>query len=285
MDNVTHGLVGGSIGMVVSQTIYGTFEPTLFAIGVFAAEIPDFDIFGSIKNSAKRMKYHRGMTHSFVCIPWIALLLSLPFAIFSSLSFLGIYLSGLGALFSHTFLDILNCYGTKMLSPFSHRRYAYDLLPIFDIWIFLLFSLGIILAILWHSSALCAAFLAFGGYLLLRFLLKYCAKAIIKKNIKAEKVYPLPRNHPFLWDCIALKEGYYYLGNVHIIKEKVYLQEIMQLPQIDTAQYELSDEVTIFLKFARFPYCYEKKERGETVLYWTDLRYRLQRYKGKIDWK
>src|SRR5271169_162239 len=75
MDTVTHGIVGALIGK-------GYFAERQGRIAIFAATLgavfPDVDVVEEILSSdpLSIVKYHRGITHSFVAMPFFALLLA-----------------------------------------------------------------------------------------------------------------------------------------------------------------------------------------------------------------
>ena len=139
MDSLTHAIVGGSIGVAISTYYTGSIEPVFVFNGILFAEIADFDILQSIKNPAKKMKYHRSGSHSLFVFPIIVLFACLAIAFFGKYNFFMLYLTGFLAYLSHIGLDLLNSYGTKIFWPFSRKRYAMDILPIWDRWILIIF--------------------------------------------------------------------------------------------------------------------------------------------------
>ena len=71
MDNITHTLTA----IAISQT--GLNRKTRFATAtlVLAGNAPDIDILSGLKGSIEYLKYHRGITHSFVGIIALALII------------------------------------------------------------------------------------------------------------------------------------------------------------------------------------------------------------------
>ena len=124
MDNLTHTLTA----IAISQT--GLNRKTRFATAtlILAGNAPDIDIVVGLKSSIEYLKYHRGITHSFVGIIALALIIwglmwwlgkkfkpkhGLPLN--SGWLLLAAFL-GTG---SHLLLDFTNAYGVRPFLPFS----------------------------------------------------------------------------------------------------------------------------------------------------------------------
>lgn len=145
MDPVTHGIAGALLGK-------GFFSRRQERVAIFAATLgavfPDVDIFAEAisRDPLSIVKYHRAITHSFVGLPFFAVLLAgltralLPWVKrrwprFHDLESppLGtltlIYGVGIG---SHILLDGMTSFGTRMWFPISRERVAWDLLFIID---------------------------------------------------------------------------------------------------------------------------------------------------------
>ncbi len=137
MDTITHGIAGALTGEAFLARRYGgtaTFALTLASI------FPDGDILEEIasRDPMALLKYHRGITHSFVGMPFFALALaaltrwyarrqSIPCPSFGVL--FAIYVIGIA---SHIFLDLITSFGTRIWDPISFQRYAWDWIFIVD---------------------------------------------------------------------------------------------------------------------------------------------------------
>jgi membrane-bound metal-dependent hydrolase YbcI (DUF457 family) len=137
MDSITHGIVGALIGKGYFSERYGrvaVFSATLGAV------FPDVDIVAEIvsRDPLSIVKYHRGITHSFVAMPFFAVILAWLTRWIARRR--GIETPSTGALFlvylaaiaSHIFLDAMTSFGTRIWSPLSQQRVAWDLLFIID---------------------------------------------------------------------------------------------------------------------------------------------------------
>jgi membrane-bound metal-dependent hydrolase YbcI (DUF457 family) len=138
MDPVTHGITGALLGKAY-------FSKREARVSIFAATLgavfPDIDLVAEAisRDPLAIVKYHRGITHSFFGLPFFAVGLAwltrwatrrwkIPSPSFAKLTL--IY--GIGIL-SHILLDGMTSFGTRMWTPFSERRVAWDLLFIIDV--------------------------------------------------------------------------------------------------------------------------------------------------------
>ncbi|HXJ16412.1 MAG TPA: metal-dependent hydrolase [Candidatus Polarisedimenticolia bacterium] len=145
MDPVTHGITGALLGK-------GFFSKRQARVAVFAATLgavaPDVDVFREAfsNDPLAIVKYHRGVTHSFLALPFFALLLAFltigailllkrwsarwrdlespPWAMLTLIYGVGIA--------SHIILDGMTSFGTRIWDPLSQERVAWDLLFIVD---------------------------------------------------------------------------------------------------------------------------------------------------------
>jgi membrane-bound metal-dependent hydrolase YbcI (DUF457 family) len=145
MDTITHGIVGALIGK-------GYFSERNGRVATFAAAagamFPDIDVVEEIvsRDPLAIVRYHRGITHSFVALPFFAAILA--WLTRAGLGVLKKRFAGLrdiespscGILFvvyaiaiaSHIILDAMTSFGTRIWDPVSQQRVAWDLLFIID---------------------------------------------------------------------------------------------------------------------------------------------------------
>jgi len=137
MDPITHGLTGALLGK-------GLFLQREGRIAVFAATLgavfPDVDIIaeGLSGDPLAIVKYHRGITHSLVALPFFAVLLAWLVRVVArrrgleAPSWAALTLICGTGIASHILLDGTTSFGTRMWTPFSQRRVAWDLMFIID---------------------------------------------------------------------------------------------------------------------------------------------------------
>lgn len=144
MDNLTHGLLAASIGMLRRrergpETDFPNEPPTptdrAVVWGSFVAgELPDLDVFlGS--NVLDEYVYHRGFTHSLLAAPLIAAVATALVKLFWRQARAGtVYVWSLfSVLVAHLINDWMTGWGTRLLWPFSDIRLGLDWVPIIDL--------------------------------------------------------------------------------------------------------------------------------------------------------
>jgi membrane-bound metal-dependent hydrolase YbcI (DUF457 family) len=157
MDPITHGIAGALLGKAYFADRQGPvstladpkrreaiFSDRTNRVAIFAATLgavfPDIDIIAEIisRDPLAIVKYHRGITHSFVGLPFFAALLALFTRWIArrrgieNLSWAMLTLIyGIG-IASHIVLDGMTSFGTRMWTPISQQRVSWDLLFIID---------------------------------------------------------------------------------------------------------------------------------------------------------
>jgi membrane-bound metal-dependent hydrolase YbcI (DUF457 family) len=136
MDTITHGIAGALIGKGFFSERWGpaaTFAVTLGSV------FPDCDVIAEVisRSPVSLLKYHRGITHSFVAMPFFALALGalvwwLARRRGMESSFWVLVFATLIGIGSHILLDGLTSYGTRMWEPISWVRVSWDWLFIVD---------------------------------------------------------------------------------------------------------------------------------------------------------
>ena len=142
MDNLTHGLVGAVMGRMGLKRLSPRAMPAL----IIAANLPDIDSFVAPVFGCDPLAAHRGFTHGLgglVTMPFLAVAIIL---IWEKLrpgndgppKLGGLLVACFLGVLSHSLLDFLNTYGTRLLEPFSNRWFYGDTLFIMDPWIWLI---------------------------------------------------------------------------------------------------------------------------------------------------
>ena len=106
---------------------------------VVAANLPDVDIISWAGGTLTYIEYHRGIAHSLLALPLMALI---PMLLFRTRSWQS-YAACFAGVLSHLMLDWTNTYGIRMLSPFSGRWLHLDITDVIDPWIWLVFLVAI----------------------------------------------------------------------------------------------------------------------------------------------
>jgi inner membrane protein len=141
MEPVTHFLTGACLARsgFNRKTAYATLAMTL------AAEAPDLDILWGFRGPVSGFQHHRGITHTFLGAPFVALAVTGTVWLFDrwrrtrpavSVRWSLVWFFSLIAVLSHIFLDWTNNYGVRPFFPFSPRWYSLDIIFIFEPVIF-----------------------------------------------------------------------------------------------------------------------------------------------------
>jgi len=142
MDPVTHGITGALLGKGYFADNHGGCEGR---VAIFAATLgavfPDVDTLTDAisRDPLAIIKYHRGITHSFFGLPFFAAALAwLTRQVARRLKIeapsWGVLTLTYGiGIASHILLDGMTSFGTRMLTPLSQKRVAWDLLFIIDL--------------------------------------------------------------------------------------------------------------------------------------------------------
>jgi inner membrane protein len=147
VDNLTHSLVGALMGRIGLKRL----TPLAMSALIVSANLPDIDSFVAPLFGVSPRVAHRGFTHGvggLILLPFVTAAIILLWQRFRPSKEGRVRLGGLlfvcflGGL-SHSALDYLTGYGTRLLEPFSHRWFYGDTLFIVDPWIWIMLILGL----------------------------------------------------------------------------------------------------------------------------------------------
>lgn len=146
MDNLCHTLVG----VTIAQAGFKAHTGRAVLTGAIAANLPDLDVLVFLTD-VPSVAFRRGITHG---IPAQVLL---PLGLAGVMWAIGpqrprgtapparfwwlLVLSYLGVL-THVYMDLLNTYGVRLLSPLSQRWFYGDSIFIIDPWLWLMLGVG-----------------------------------------------------------------------------------------------------------------------------------------------
>ncbi len=158
MDNVTHTLFGITLARTpLSRAGRGTTTAL-----VLASNAPDVDVISLARGGATYMHWHRGPTHGPIGVVVLGLVSAAiawgweqrrgaaiaegatghrveseraSFAMLATVAMIGVAL--------HVLMDLPTSYGTRLLSPFDWHWYAFDWMPIVDIYLLIVFGAGL----------------------------------------------------------------------------------------------------------------------------------------------
>ena len=144
MFNSTHTFIGFAIARLGPEK----WGRGATATAVIASNLPDIDSVAGFWGTAVYLDHHRGITHSLIGVPILALLLSAVMYFFSG-NFGRTFAIALIAMATHPLLDYLNPYGWRPFLPFDDTWYYGDLVFILDPYLDASLFLGLIAGSLW----------------------------------------------------------------------------------------------------------------------------------------
>jgi inner membrane protein len=282
MDSLTHGLLGLVIGALRKPDEH---RAAVLIGCVFAAELPDLDYFWPADNSVLHsLKAHRGLTHSLVATPLVALAsTALVKAIFRRAPALTVFFWALPAvLFAHLLADAWTGWGTRLALPFSDARVTLDWMMVVDP----LFTLPLLLGALWGMRerrlvrrALLAGAVVSCVYLVSRVAIRsVLAARVAAAYPSAEAVQVFPSWFgPTQWRYVAMVGERYAAGSVSALAEPLEHATHPRARAADLSELARSNEtVAEALAWARFPVVTQTPRAPSGVrLSIADLRYHL----------
>ncbi|WP_281322251.1 metal-dependent hydrolase [Flavobacterium aestivum] len=212
MDSFSHVVLGAAIGEAMLGKEIGR-KAILY--GVLASNLPDIDVFGTLFFSdSQQLLFHRGITHSFLFITLISVLLgwlTKRWSKDSPVNWINMTWLFFIAMLSHILLDSLTAYGTGLFEPFSNYRISFNTIFVADPLYTFPFFFCVLLAFRakngspqrtrWNNAGLCIS----SFYLILAILTHQYVYHVMEKSLKEQRitfdhftVTPTPLNI-FLW--------------------------------------------------------------------------------------
>jgi inner membrane protein len=241
MDPITHALSGALLASSVKKRATSQFSvktslPTWKWVLVLAvaAMSPDIDILLEQISNVATLTDRRGITHSLLGLPLMALFVGGLFTlVFRDRARFSTYLllSALGIAL-HILFDLLNAFGVMLFAPLSFQRFDLGITFIIDLWLALLMLLGLAASLVWRRSRIPA--LVMSGCVLLYLATMFWAKSAAEKFAQASTtsatafadspstvpvtsaVYPRPLS-PFNWTVVLKRDGEYRVSHVNVL--------------------------------------------------------------------
>jgi inner membrane protein len=292
MDNLCHTLVGAAIGRAGLGRTTRLANATL----MIAANLPDLDVL-VLATDTPSVAFRRGWTHGVLAQLLLPIVLTAVMVLIGrrrrdapggppldarwllALSYIGVY--------SHVFLDFLNNYGIRLLTPFDWRWFYGDTLFIMDPWLWLTLGGGVWLSRRLASAkparvALTVAALYIGAML----VSARVARDIVLDAWRDERggspralmVGPAPGT-PFERQIIADAGEHYETGAFSWLPTPRVAFHSGQVPKNDQRRETMAARQTSgfqsFLVWSRFPFFQLEEEGAGTRVSVADMRFML----------
>jgi inner membrane protein len=288
MDTATHLMMGITLGGLatldpaIGQN--GTAVQAVMLATIVGSNIPDIDTVLKLRNNAKYIRNHRGITHSIpAVILWTFVVSGLAHLFFPASPYLHVLLWSFIAVFLHVFVDIFNAYGTQALRPFTKKWIALGVINTFDIVIFLIHAAAVALIFIGtHKGYTClSAYVLTAIYYVGRIVMRQNIESIVKKRFKnVEQVVISPTYRFYHYHLAVVTDTHFYVarsrrGNI-MIYDKFERVPLPDNPVIKAAQKD--QNISAFLSFSPV-YRWDLFEYNDHYeVRFIDLRYRSKDY-------
>lgn len=256
--------------------------------GALAQSAPDFDFLASFwLPVSEDLLAHRGFTHSIL----FGLIIGLLFALLArylhrphNIPFRQFLLFFCMQILLHDMLDVCNAYGTGLLEPFSHKRFALNILyvadPLFSIWlgittlVLIFIRKGHSARVKWVFGSLCLS----GLYLAYASFNKVQVDREVKRSLALQGINykdyfstPTPFNS-LLWYTAAAVDSGYYIGYRSVFDAKSAITTFTYFPK-NNQLLEHIDEKTGVQYLVRFADNFYTVERWKDTTVFNVLRF------------
>jgi inner membrane protein len=291
VDNLTHGLLGLAVGALRRPDTPGaplsaTDKAVLLGCAL-AAELPDLDNLLPAENSVVHaLQAHRGLSHALVFTPVIALAATAVARLFFRSARTGpVFLySLLSVNLAHLLADLWTGWGTRVLLPFSDRRWTLDWTMVVDPWVTLPLLGGALWA--WRRRAVWRRALSVGLALSVAYLgARIALQASLSQRVReafpaAEQVQVFPAWLSLTtWRYVAVLSNEYVAGTVAFVEPTPREERRWPRPSPDALPEPARRLPTVreALAWARFPLVSTAaRPEGNSEVRIGDLRYHLR---------
>lgn len=288
LDTGTHILMGVALGSIATLDPAVAHDPFLshaVLIGTLAgSQAPDIDTVLKLRNNAKYIRNHRGITHSLPAVwLWPLFITGIIVFFYPNVNVFHLWLWTFISVAVHVFVDIFNAYGTQALRPFTKKWIALGVINTFDPAIFSLHLIGIGLLFLGTHPGY--TFLTIYAIIAIYYIIRFRQQAKIKHAVHAkipnvECIITVPTFRFRKWHLAITAKDRFYVGfakNGHIhILDQFKKCPLPDDPVIEAAKKD--ENVAAFLSFSPV-YRWELREyNNHYEVRFTDLRYRSKGY-------
>lgn len=284
MDNLTHSLSGALAAKLLPPV---SDEPahrrTLFWVFVLSANLPDIDWVLRFVDYFYYLVNHRGITHSLLFAPVLALLPAWLFFRFSRVkNFAALWTAAVAGILVHICFDLVTSFGTMLFAPFSSQRYALD-------WMFIVdpvFTAGLLLVMIlgrtWKSRSTWVA--RAGGF----FVFLYLLAEFVSHEIAINKVHQYIRREGitathqsalpqplsiFRWNGLVQTQGAVHQAFFSVFDDSIAFTELRDSLDAYVAKVTELDEFKQYRVFARHPWIQSFREGEKHIVELRDLQF------------
>lgn len=286
MDSGTHLVVGfGLAGLAYVDPVIASHATAATAVligTVVGSQAPDLDGLTRLRGNAVYIRNHRGKSHSLPALAlWTVIIVMFLGLAFDNLPIGHVAFWVALAVCLHVFSDMFNTYGTQALRPITEKWISWNIINIFDPFIFVSHLIGIFLWAV-HLLPPQTIFPALYGLIALYYLWRSAHHYVLEKGLpkrdsehaEQDEYTLLPTIHLYAWNVLKRsKDGSYRLGELRGGQLKwVDRVSCACHPAVEASRSH--PDVASFLYFSSYS-CAELKEHGWGYeVRWMDVRYR-----------
>ncbi|SEU20002.1 metal-dependent hydrolase [Paenibacillus sp. NFR01] len=288
MDTATHFVMGlGLAGLSFvdpAVSASGTLAGAVMIATVLASQAPDADTVLRLKDNALYIRNHRGITHSLPFLLLWPLLITLvigpifgflelrPLSHIALWSFIGVAV--------HVFTDLFNTYGTQAARPFTEKWIAWNIIHIFDPFIFGSHAAAIILWI----SGICPPvplFISLYSGIIAYYVWRTLVHWRITRGVRVKDVhhdagdryFVIPTISPTRWNVVKAKpDGTYNVGQLNNSKLEWFKHAVCSdHPAVEHSKSH--PDIQAFLYFTSYAVADVEELPSGYIVRWGDVRY------------
>ncbi|MFS8213666.1 metal-dependent hydrolase [Paenibacillus polymyxa] len=289
MDTATHFVMGiGLAGLAYTDPVVAG-DPKLAAVVLLAtvvgSQAPDFDTLLRLKNNAAYIRNHRGLSHSIpFWLIWILSITGLICLIFRDVPPGHVALWVTIAVCLHVFTDLFNTYGTQAFRPFTNKWISWNIIHIFDPFIF---GTHVAAIMLWVTGLIPPAplfitlYVIIGLYYIWRtwshFITRKAVRDMDNERQEGDIYYIIPTVSWNRWHVVkAHQNGSYDIGGLngkHLFWTKHAIPSTH--PAVEASK--SYRDVQAFRYFSSFAVAEVEELEWGYIVRWGDVRYRHRR--------
>ncbi|WP_042165489.1 metal-dependent hydrolase [Paenibacillus gorillae] len=287
MDTGTHLVMGiGLAGLATVDPVIASNPSihTAVLIGtVVGSQAPDFDTILRLKGNASYIRNHRGVSHSLPAIAiWTVLITAILQLVYrGSLPWLHIGSWVLLAVCVHVFTDLFNAYGTQAMRPFTDKWISWNIIHIFDPFIFITHIIAIALwAIgLWSAAAIFTSLYALTAvYFIWRTFAQRSTLRTVQKldtqKLDSDFHIVIPTISLTGWNVVKhIQDGSYKIGELRG-GNLTWVDQVKCSDHPAVSKSRNDPAIRSFLYFTKFACAEVKEHNWGYEVRWSDVRYR-----------
>ncbi|TCS92799.1 metal-dependent hydrolase [Hazenella coriacea] len=288
MDTGTHFVMGvGLFGLAHIDPSVVNHADTSQAVllgTIIGSQMPDIDTIYRFKGNATYIRNHRGWSHSLpMLLLWPVLLTLLLSFIFPNSSWTHLWIWTQLAVLIHIFIDCFNTYGTQAIRPLSYRWISWNIINIFDPFIFTIHVIGFMawwITPLDPGSIFALIYGLIIVYVLWRTWVHYRLVQWIQLQIEPMgKVTVTPTIRWNVWNVIVEHHQFVKMGT--LVNKKLtwtgqLTTENIHHPAVISSKQ--TDPIDAFLSFTSYGYPQVYQRSYGFEVRWLDVRYHYKKH-------